>query len=186
MYRAFVVYATLALSACLDVDVSNGSGGGSRAGDGGGSPICQVVGDGNNYSGTTYDNPGLAFDGSLATFATLSPASSAGGTISGGGIDRMAGEVPGVAFTRPGGGTVSVSITTYKDNVPGNTSEAGTWTFTSTGEVQSCPGGAANCFERDGLVFFGIETLTDFDRIEASITIANLPAPLELRELCVR
>ena len=73
-----------------------------------------------------------------------------------------------------------------KRETPGNTGEAGTWTFSPTGGVKSCPGGAGNCFERNGLVFFGINTLGDFDRIEASITITNLPAPLELRELCVK
>ena len=184
MVRVLIAGATLALSGCLDVDVSNGGGGhgSGRSGSGGGEPICQVVGS-PSYNNLGFADPARALDADLATFATLSPGSSASGTLTATHIDRMAGEVAGVAITRPFAGTVSVSITTYKNNVPVDSGQAGTTTFTNSGGIQTCPG--QHCFERDGMAFFGIPTTGDFDQLEASISITNLPSPLELRELCV-
>jgi hypothetical protein len=158
------------------------SGVGGSDGDGA-EPICQVVGSGNAISGSTYANPVKAFDGSLESFATLSPAASASGTISGGGISRMAGEVAGVAITRPLSGSISVTITTYKGGIPADTGQAAAVNYTPAGQQSTCP--SMNCLERSGVAFFGIDTLQDFDEIEAAISISNFSAPLELRELCV-
>lgn len=184
MFRVLVVCTTLALGACLDVEVGNGSGGdgAGRSDGGGGAAICQVVGS-RSYNNLGFTDPAKALDADLATFATLSPGSSASGTLTATQVDRMAGEVAGVAITRPDAGTVSVSITTYKDNVPIDSGQAGTTTFTETGGIQTCPG--QHCFERNGQAYFGIPTTGDFDQIEASINITNLASPLQLRELCV-
>jgi hypothetical protein len=150
-------------------------------------PICRVVGNGvavttsSNPSGE-FANPTLAFDGHLESYAELSPAQSATGTISGGGLARPGGEYAGIAFTRPASGAITVNITTYKDGVPRETRQAGSTNYTPTGSQSTCPGW---CLERDGLVFMGVDTLLEFDTIEAQINMSALPQPLQIRELCV-
>jgi hypothetical protein len=171
-------------AAVLACGCSGGGGDGDASGGSDGvSAICQVVGTGNVSSTGTATNITQAFDADLLSFALVAPGSSAAATFTGRGIDRMAGEVPGVAFTRPTGGSVSVTITTYKDGAPADSRQAATATFTMSGQVQTCSG--MNCDIRNGVVFWGIDTTNDFDEIEAAISITNLPAPLELRELCV-
>src|SRR5688500_7763323 len=100
MYRGIVMGLALMLGAC------SGGGGGDDGGDGGGGggggggePVCQVVGGSSgSYSNAGFTDPAKAFDGNLGTFATLSPQESAAATISGSQIDRMAGEIAGVAI----------------------------------------------------------------------------------------
>lgn len=159
------------------------SGGGGDEGQGPAPGICGIVGSGSFVDGTTYTDPVKAFDGSLGTFATLGPAASASGTISGGGISGKAGELAGVAFTQPNSGSVSVTITTYKGGVPMDSNQAGAYNFTPAGRQAACP--PSHCLEQNGVEWWGIDTLSDFDRIEAAISIANLDAPLQVRELCV-
>lgn len=179
MVRGVMACLAFALGACSSGGGSGEGGSGARLDN----PICQADGTGNYVSDTTFENGTLAFDGNLATFATLSPATSAAGTIAGGGVNWLAGEVAGVAFTRPTSGTISVSIATYAGDVPRDSGQAGTMNFTATGSQVTCAG--MNCLERDDMVFMGIDTLSNYDRIEASVSIANFSAPLELRELCV-
>lgn len=169
-----VVGLTALLAAC-------GGGGGGGSGGQNPTPVCQVVG--GTASGSGFQNAALAFDANLGTFATLSPGPSAAGTIGGAGNSRMAGEVAGVAFTRPISGSVSVTMSTFNGGAPVESRQVGTLNFTPTGVSMVCP--AMNCFVRDGLVFMGFETLADFDEMEAAVSISNLPGALEVRELCV-
>lgn len=163
---------------------------GCRAGEddaGGGNAICQVVGNGSVVSASsnpsgTFDNPTLAFDGHLESYAELSPAASANGTISGGGLSRPAGEFAGIAFARPGSGAITVQITTYSNGAPVSSGQAGSTNYTPTGSQSTCPG---YCLERNGQVFYGIQTQLGYDAIEAAISISGFAQPLRILELCV-
>lgn len=162
--------------------------GGNDGDDGAASRICQVVGNGSYVTtssgpGGEFANPTLAFDGHLESYAELGPSQSAAGTISGGGLSRMAGEYAGIAFTRPASGAVTVNISTYHNGVLQESRQAGSANYPPTGQQSTCPG---YCVEQNGQVFFGVATLLDFDTIEAQISMSALPEPLQLRELCVR
>jgi hypothetical protein len=176
---------TLALrigAAILAFVLSGCSGGG---GDGGVQfvPICEVIGNGSNVSAAGIDEPVLGFDGHLDSYATLGPADSATGTLSGGGVPRPAGEFAGVAFTTPTAGVVSVTITLYAGNVPIKSREAATLDYSSTNSV--CPEYCTHS-DRTGHSFVGIPATGQYDRIEAVLSISDLDQPLQIRELCVR
>jgi hypothetical protein len=187
MFRISVLLVLAALSSAC-----SGGGGG---GDGGGlgqsaQAICQVIGNGSPVTSSavqpsSFDDSVLAFDGHLDSWATLGPAASAGGTISGGDFERPGIDVAGIAYTSPHSGTVAVTITTYLDGVVQDSGDAGTISYTNTGDSMVCP--STQCIVRqNGLSFGGIDTTGPYDRIEAAITITNLDAPLQIRELCVR
>ena len=171
---AAAMTAALALTAC--------SGG---AGDEGPSfqPICEVIGTGSNVSAAGVDDPVLGFDGHLDSYASLGPADSASGTLSGGGVPRPSNEFAGVAFTTPTAGTVSITITLYQGNVPVKSREAATLDYSSTNSV--CPEYCTHS-DRTGHSFVGIPATANYDRIEAVITASDLDQPLQIRELCVR
>ena len=180
-------YCLAALAALLGGCFDSGGGGGSGD-DGSGrsaDAICQVVGNGSYVSAAGIDDPVLGFDGHLDSWATLGPAASANGTLTGGNLSRPAGDVVGMAYTAPEAGTVRLTITTYLGNVAQDSGDGGTVTYTTTGNSMVCP--SRQCVVRsNGLSFGGIEATKPYDRIEAVISITNLDAPLQIRELCVR
>jgi hypothetical protein len=187
MLRVYPLVATAALlSACSG---SGGDGDHDPVVGRGSEAICQVIGDGSPVTSTAvqpsnFEDDVLVFDGHLDSWATLSPATSASGTISAGGVPRSAGDRPGVAFTTPSNGVVSVTISTYMGDTPRETMQVGTQAYGNAGS-QNCNGDCLNN-SQSGMSFFGMATLMDFDRIEAAIQVSGLDEPLQLRELCVR
>lgn len=165
--------------------VACGAGGGSEGGG-----ICRPIASSGSsvvdqaLLGASIQNPRSVFDGSLGTSATLTPPvstigrASLTGTLSSGQAGG-GGVVAGVAMSGIGATqTAQVTITTYRQGILVETLLAGIQNGTS----QVCPG---TCLIKDGAIFFGIATLSEFDSIKAEIDIAGSSEAVEIKELCV-
>lgn len=185
--------------------------GGGKDGDGGPGPICEAIGGGGSKVTTTADagssflNAPAAFDGDLASYATLTvPTGIIRGTAQPG-VIVAGGRDAGIAlsnlidtFLNNGVGPFSININTYKGGVLQESQPAELGVAGLQGFGQGEPGfGTAGFYFGSGeyrdVVFFFIHTTADFDAIEAVITAfqsnPNNPTEgklLQIHELCVR
>lgn len=173
---------SIALLATVSVALSACSGGGGDEGSYGPGGlyippgICRPIADvgatiGTTATGASVNDALLAFDGDLGTVAEVEALAPAGpvsirGTL-GTGLEP-GGEAAGILFSNSllnANNNMQVTITTYLDGVP---QETGPAVHTVSGEM----------------TFFGINTLLDFDSIEASFPVGE--SGMQFHELCVR
>lgn len=172
--------ATLLLSACGGA-ASEGSGAICEAFGGGASTVNAMPSAGGSVTGAPN-----AFDGSLTSFATYTPAAGNGTlTIRGTaqrGVVEPGGQTAGVLLTEPATTqTVQITISTYLEGRLQATGTPGAQAGNGSG--QTCRG---ICENRNGLSYFAIETTAPFDAIEATLQVSGSLADLQVRELCSR
>ncbi len=189
--RAGSVCCGVLLGAC-----SGGSGGDNGSDErSGSSAFCDAVGGGAATvtaaaePGSTFEQAPAAFDGDLASAAVLSSTGSGGGTLCGtaqAGVTVAGGRVAGVLFSRVDTGTYTITINTYQDGTPVDSTTAGTQSFRDgMPMVQNCMPGATCIVRQDGW-YVGIDTSAPINAIEAVIAVNGATAPLPIRELCVQ
>lgn len=165
-HRIPALIVTGLLAACS----GGGSGGGASVDNG----ICHVIADNGATSsasaiGASVADPARVFDGDLDSAAVLTPlAVGSTATVYGalGAGSEPGGQTAGILFEGETVSNLAVTVTTYLDDV---VQESGPPVTTSN---------------INGLQFFGINTLLEFDAIE--VTFDAAPAELLLYELCVR
>ena len=167
----------LALACALVAGCEGRSGGAEESNE-----FCHTIrNDAITCSGCTQvTNSGEAFDGRMATAASIGPGGQ--GSFLGTSSNQPAGSIAGVYFTLTDPAGVSITITTFLDGAEQETSAG---PATRQNAVDTCNLGM-NCSFNDGEgSWVGMNTNEPYDAIQATISNSS-SGTLQVNELCVR